>query len=466
MLTIENRAGVDVLVMGKGCRPASEAEIAFYAEITRLRAEVASLTAQLQSGESFHAVAVRQRDAAWREVEALKATLTQQCKGFRADVEKLEAEVEALRASAERWIYINERNGEWRRFEADGPDPAYSMLCVRLPYDADLSCRATREIAIDAARAAPQMTDAEMVRAEALQSIIDEIAHAAYLRGIEEGKRQATTPQDRSAPARREDMTAFAAELKADPAKAQSFFQSAGLIDERGELMPEYAAPQQAGQFDHLAGRGMHELRFDELTPYVLSLLAGRGQDTPDVRIAIDWIVSELKRKTNDERALAVKLDAIRAEPQQAEPVAWRDHVEQRMHNWRQRKMNRSGDRLALDDMMSKESIDDLIDYVCDEWSDPVAPQQAEPVAKIIRNDSGQVRMVDGSGEPFDMFAHVGQSYYAHPTPAEVQRLRDALEKIKLETFDDSAELIARRALEGKRGPQHGSYSLQGCPPA
>lgn len=143
-------------------------------------------------------------------------------------------------------------------------------------------------------------------------------------------------------------------------------------------------------------------------------------------------------------------LIAAPAAPQQAEPVAWRDHVEQRMHNWRQRKMNRSGDRLALDDMMSKESIDDLIDYVCDEWSDPVAPQQAEPVAKIIRNDSGQVRMVDGSGEPFDMFAHVGQSYYAHPTPAEVQRLRDALEKIKLETFDDSAELIARRALEGK----------------
>ena len=43
MLTIENRAGVDVLVMGNGCRPASEAESAFYAEITRLRAEVEAL---------------------------------------------------------------------------------------------------------------------------------------------------------------------------------------------------------------------------------------------------------------------------------------------------------------------------------------------------------------------------------------------------------------------------------------
>jgi len=71
-----------------------------------------------------------------------------------AEIGRLRAEVEALRADAERWRYINERNGEWRRFEADGPDPAYSMLCVRLPYDADLSCRATREIAIDAARAA------------------------------------------------------------------------------------------------------------------------------------------------------------------------------------------------------------------------------------------------------------------------------------------------------------------------
>jgi hypothetical protein len=53
--------------------------------------------------------------------------------------------------------------------------------------------------------------------------------------------------------------------------------------------------------------------------------------------------------------------------------------------------------------------------------------QQAEPVATIIRNATGQVRMVDGSGEPFDMFAHVGQSYYSHPPPAAVQRLRNSL---------------------------------------
>ena len=85
----------------------------------------------------------------------------------------------------------------------------------------------------------------------------------------------------------------------------------------------------------------------------------------------------------------------------------------------------------------------------------PAAPQQAEPVAKIIRNDSGQVRMVDGSGEQFDMFAHVGQSYYAHPPAAEVQRLREALKPfaaIDLTTnqaVDAMDVLRARRALEG-----------------
>lgn len=39
--------------------------------------------------------------------------------------------------------------------------------------------------------------------------------------------------------------------------------------------------------------------------------------------------------------------------------------VEGRLNTWRQRQMNRSGDRLALDDFMAQESIDDLIDFVC-----------------------------------------------------------------------------------------------------
>jgi hypothetical protein len=39
------------------------------------------------------------------------------------------------------------------------------------------------------------------------------------------------------------DMSAFAHRLKSDPALAQQFFQSAGILGEDGELAPEYQAP-------------------------------------------------------------------------------------------------------------------------------------------------------------------------------------------------------------------------------
>ena len=45
------------------------------------------------------------------------------------------------------------------------------------------------------------------------------------------------------------------------------------------------------------------------------------------------------------------------------------DHIEQRLLTWQQQRMNKSGDRLALDDFMEKDSIDDLIDFVCDEYA-------------------------------------------------------------------------------------------------
>lgn len=48
------------------------------------------------------------------------------------------------------------------------------------------------------------------------------------------------------------------------------------------------------------------------------------------------------------------------------------DHIEQRLRTWRQQHMNRSGDRLALADFMGKDSIADLVDFVCDEYAMPV----------------------------------------------------------------------------------------------
>lgn len=43
-----------------------------------------------------------------------------------------------------------------------------------------------------------------------------------------------------------------------------------------------------------------------------------------------------------------------------AVPADWADQIEHRLLTWRQRTMNRSGDRLALNDFMGQDSIDDL----------------------------------------------------------------------------------------------------------
>ncbi len=102
-------------------------------------------------------------------------------------------------------------------------------------------------------------------------------------------------------------------------------------------------------------------------------------------------------------------------------PVAWRDHVEQRMRQWRQRTMNRNGDLLALDDFMDTNSLEDLIDYVCDEWSAPASVAQGESVAVI---GSGY-QLLWASGEPLaDTVKRtgikVGSVLYANAAPVPV----------------------------------------------
>lgn len=84
---------------------------------------------------------------------------------------------------------------------------------------------------------------------------------------------------------------------------------------------------------------------------------------------------------------------ALAAQPSQAPtaaPVAWRDHVEHRLRTWKQRTMNRSGDRLALDDYMDSESLEDLIDFVCDEYA-ALRPAPADSVtvpAGLAKSDA------------------------------------------------------------------------------
>ena len=59
----------------------------------------------------------------------------------------------AMQADAERFEFV-QANSEWRREIGDCGEQPYAMFWLRLPYDADLSCKAMRVAAIDAARAA------------------------------------------------------------------------------------------------------------------------------------------------------------------------------------------------------------------------------------------------------------------------------------------------------------------------
>lgn len=87
----------------------------------------------------------------WRPLYTAPPQQRQPIDGARAALIELEAECESLRADAARWRYINAKS-VWRRHMPDDECAIpYALLAVRLPYTADLSCKATRENAIDAA---------------------------------------------------------------------------------------------------------------------------------------------------------------------------------------------------------------------------------------------------------------------------------------------------------------------------
>jgi hypothetical protein len=81
------------------------------------------------------------------------------------------------------------------------------------------------------------------------------------------------------------------------------------------------------------------------------------------------WVLQNHGYTASQMRTYALQAQAL------APRDAWREHVEQRLRTWRQRTVNRSGDQLALDDFMDKDSLDDLIDFVCDEWAGPQGEQ-------------------------------------------------------------------------------------------
>ena len=113
---------------------------------------------------------------------------------------------------------------------------------------------------------------------------------------------------------------------------------------------------------------------------------------------------------------------------------SWRDHVEQMLRTWRCSHLNEDGDRLALDDFMDQESIEDLIDFVCDEWAAP-APvaltdeeRQVRNLLAVIHRDGGHYAVEHGIAKAC---VDAIQAWYA-PSD-DVSRLtaeRDALREV------------------------------------
>ena len=118
-----------------------------------------------------------------------------------------------------------------------------------------------------------------------------------------------------------------------------------------------------------------------------MTLRAAAEQALNALDYAADRVFSEGDDDPIGEARAALRAALAAEQPQpEAQPVAWREHVEQRIRSWRQRTMNRYGDRLAIDDYMSADAIGDLVDYVCDEYA---APPPSAPCPHIRSSGVG-----------------------------------------------------------------------------
>ena len=113
--------------------------IALVAAAAALRGENAKLNAVIEVFKTNDEQAI----AADRAMTAAVAILP-----WKERAEKAEAALAEARRDVERGRYMIS-NCEWRRGSDDRGD--YSEMVIRLPYDSDLSCKAMRDAAIDAA---------------------------------------------------------------------------------------------------------------------------------------------------------------------------------------------------------------------------------------------------------------------------------------------------------------------------
>lgn len=136
-----------------------------------------------------------------------------------------------------------------------------------------------------------------------------------------------------------------------------------------------------------------------------------------------------------------------------AVPADWADQVEQRLLTWRQRMMNRSGDRLALDDFMGQDSIDDLIDFVCAPLAATPSPAEqtkpavrAEKLYDAIKEVLLHHRLSYTEGEDAEAFPLVDM--LCPPGSRDISKGRDEITLICDAIYNDEA---VRAAISGEQ---------------
>jgi len=115
------------------------------------------------------------------------------------------------------------------------------------------------------------------------------------------------------------------------------------------------------------ASEALNELRM------AIATMMGCDQNTwPDHGNAPLAIAAAFAIRQTALKKRAPEQDDVRAAPQppSAQPTLTAEIVERRLRTWRQRFVDRSGDQLALGDFLDRESLDDLVDFVCDEYSE------------------------------------------------------------------------------------------------
>ena len=108
------------------------------------------------------------------------------------------------------------------------------------------------------------------------------------------------------------------------------------------------------------------------------------AEATDDIEAWGSYAGDYFKMKHDLAGTLAKYRAALASPPEQAEPAYTPELVEERLNAWKQRLINRSGDRLALDDFVGQESIDDLIDFVC---APSAARAQPEPALRAMADN-------------------------------------------------------------------------------